>query len=152
MKNGDFFDRSDFVISYELLKLLEWLMKNDQKGLRQLISKAVENGILKNENGQDVKDPEKVQQVIVEFLVLVDSILQESVKEDETEEILQRALIPAVNNIDLNLHDSNSVANSLARATKTERSIEYLGQSPKDIFCKELLKNWRPDKKQTTVH
>jgi hypothetical protein len=40
----------------------------------------------------------------------------------------------------------------LARAANSEKSVEHVGRSPKEVFCKELLKNWRPDKKHTTVH
>jgi hypothetical protein len=148
MINDESFERGDryqFVISYELLMLLEWLIDHEHESLRALIKRAVDQGF----PGHGVRhmrgNPEDLQQNIVEFFDLLDSMLGQVVSEDEAENALQRSLVPAINNIDSTMYDSGAFMTSVAKATAAAGRAK--GVSAKEVLCKELLKRWKPHKK-----
>jgi hypothetical protein len=145
MINDESFDRYQFVISFELLKLLEWLIDHEQESLKQLIKRAVDHGFPGLGMHQMEGDPEELQQNVIDFFALIDALLHETVNEEEAENVLQRSLIPAINSIDATMYDSGAYSTSVAKATAAASRPK--GGSPKEILCKELLKRWKPHKK-----
>lgn len=138
-------DRYQFVISYELLMLLDWLIEHEHESLKALIKRAVDQGFPQRGVRKMHANPEELQQNIVEFFDLLDSLLCQTINEDEAENALQRSLVPAINNIDSTMYDSGAFMTSVAKATAAaERSK---GMSAKEVLCKELLKRWKPHKK-----
>ncbi len=142
------FERCQFVLSAELLKLLEWLIDFEQDSLKKLIKRAIQHGFIKQGLRYSANsNPEALQQSIIDFFTIIDIILHESINEDDVRQALKHDLIPALNNFDTNPYDSSSVAMSIHKATaKTHK-----GKDPKDVLCQELLKRWKPDK-QSTIH
>lgn len=150
MNNRQPFDRH-FIVSHELLNLLEWLVNHEQENIKKLIRCAVKHGFeIKNAPAPGAGDNEaetrELQTAIVNFLGLIDIILQDTVNEDDVEGVLQRSMIPALKNIDIAEHDSSSIATSVARATQAA-STKTAAVDSKDIFCRELLRRWKPHKK-----
>jgi hypothetical protein len=141
------FDRHQLVISYELLKLLEWLIDHEQDSLRKLTKRAIEQGFFIHPPNRHPSD-EELQQNIVEFFAILDAILHETISEDHMKNTTQRTLIPAINNIDSSMYKPSTLSASIAKATA---AAEKKGQDPKEIFCKELLKHWNPTKK-VSIH
>jgi hypothetical protein len=142
MINEGPFDRYQLVISYELLKLLEWLIDHEQDNLRKLIKRAVHKELFIRPSKIQPKE-EELQQNIVAFFAIVDAILHETISEDLVKNNQHRTLIPAINNVDSTLHNPSSISTSIAKATA---AAEKKGQDPKEILCKELLKRWKPAK------
>lgn len=146
MTNEGPFDYYQFVVSSELLKLLEWLIDYEHEGLKKLIKRAVEQGLIKpNMPKQQAHEPEEIQQNIVEFFTLLDILLQETIQEQSTQELLERSLIPAINCFDKTMYDSTTMATSIAKAAAVVDKSK--GETPKEVLCKELLKRWKPHKK-----
>lgn len=141
------FDRYQFVLSAELLKLLEWLIDYEQENLKKLIKRAVQQGFTKQGlHYHKANDPEQLQQSIIEFFTLIDILLHETVHEDEVQEALERGLVPSINNLDTNMYDSSTVATSIAKAAAAG---QQKGKNPKEVLCRELLKRWKPHKQST---
>jgi hypothetical protein len=165
MSRSDFNDEH-FVVSYELLKLFQWLLVHEQEALKKLVVNALAQG-LKYElaDSHDVSDcnktitdsatethrehteeeAEDLQEGMVDFFTLLEMILHETMTEDEATAILQRTMIPSIYHIDTNACDSTSVALSVEKATAAVQN--NTGENPKDVLCKELLKRWKPTKK-----
>jgi len=141
-------ETQNFVISYELLALLEWLIVNEHEGCRKLIQRAVKQGfnvndarLLQNEH------PEELQQNIIDFLALLDNQLNETVTGVEVETVLESTMLPSINNVDPSQYDQNAMQASIAKARAAAHKHK---ENPKETFCKELLKRWKPGRRPWT--
>lgn len=147
--NNEPFDRTQFVISYELLQLIEWLIEHEQENLKKLIKRSVENGLKTKSHTISNKHNEDLQNTIIELFGLLDGLLHEVIHEDADQIALERSLVPAIKQIDTASHDSSSIAISMAKATAAAEQRSTAGPSAKEILCKELLKRWKPTKKNS---
>jgi hypothetical protein len=145
----DFDTNNDqFTISVELLRLMQWIIEHDQEGLKRLMSRALSRGLNKKLNGaQDAvtEDSEHAHHSIIDFFLLMEALLIETVNENAVKDVLQRNLIPSVNRIDTTACDTDTVRFSLERATSKMQA--HPQESPRDLLLKELIKNWKPNKK-----
>jgi len=143
------FNGEQFVVSYELLKLLEWLIEHEQETLKKLLDNAMQRG-LRLELAQ-AEDPEQEKNIaalqgnIIDFFTLLETLTHETLHEHEIKNNIQRIMIPAIYHIDTTACDSTSVALSIAKATAAVEN--RTGENPKDVLCKELLRRWKPTKK-----
>lgn len=148
------FDRFDdqFVISPELLQLMDWIVQYESETLKRIIARALKNGLKKNNPllvDQDSTDlqPDEMQRGFVDFLMLMELLLQEVVHERSLKNAVQRNLVPALSAIDTSACDENTLQSSLAIATsQIERNPQA---NPREVLLKELLKQWKPHKKKT---
>jgi len=147
-ENGSF-DSNNFVISFELLALLQWLLEHEQESCRKLIRRAVKQGFnVKDVGLLQYDNPQDLQQNIIDFLALIDTQLHETINECEAEGAMHRTLLPTINNVDPSMHDVASISTSIAKA---RAAAEKESGNPKDIFCKELLRRWKPKKKKVII-
>lgn len=144
MINDESFDHYQFVISHELLKLLEWLIDHEQESLKELIKRAIDGGFPIQHIRHVSGDSDELQQNVIDFFALIEALLHEAANEDEAEKVLRRSLIPAINNIDSRMYDLGAFTTSVAKATAA--ASRQKGASPKEVLCKELLKRWKPHK------
>jgi len=152
---------NQFVISYELLCLLRWIIYNDSNKLKKIIKKALESGLreelLKRNNkidepfGQEGENPEStledIQMSMLDFFAMLEDLLIESLNEQTVKNALEKNLMPAIDQIDSSVCDDATVRFSIERATaKKERNKSP--QHLKEVLLKELLKRWKPRKKK----
>ncbi len=141
-----------FVISYELLCLLRWLIENDADKLKKLVSKALNSGLI-----QDIKqfeqlgdmnaDPdlvEEVQHSIIEFFGMLEILLLESIKEQGVQRAIEKKLMTTVDQIDATLCDDDTLRTSVEKATA--KSEQHPKENAQDLLYKELLRRWKPTK------
>jgi len=149
MNHDNFEYNNQFVISYELLELFKWLLDNEQEGVKKLVDKALRNGLNNQLNTHYRKNPsqEELQSDIIDFFMLLETILYEGINEDEIRKITQRNLLPAIDQIDSKVYDNSTLAATIARATMTAEN--HPERDAKDILCRELLKRWKPKKLST---
>ncbi len=148
MNNGPFDnDTQQFVVSFQLLQLLRWLFEHEQETLKKVVNRALKNGLdeMLFQPAGRCESEDELQQSIVEFFSLLETLLYESLHEDETKKLKERILIPAVDHIDAAVCDDTLVALSVAKAASAIESNPY--EDPKEVLCKELLKRWKPSKK-----
>jgi hypothetical protein len=144
------FDQEHFVVSYELLKLLQWLIENEQDTLKKLLHNALNHGLrseLAQAHDMQQEEAEGLQASIVDFFSLLEALMQETLHESEAKNYIQRTMIPAIYHIDSNSCDTTSVALSIAKATAAVE--KKTGEDPKDVLCKELLRRWKPSKERS---
>ncbi len=148
MDNGPFdHDMQQFVVSFQLLQLLRWLFEREQDALKKLVGRALKNGLdeMLLQSAQCEENEEELQQSIIEFFSLLETVMYESLHEDEAKKLKERILIPAADHIDTAACDDMLVAVSVAKAASTVESNPYA--DPKEALCRELLKRWKPSKK-----
>lgn len=151
MTNREFDTTNDqFTISIELLRLMQWIVEHDQEGLKRLISRAISQGLNKKITTQREDVPqtsEGTHHDIIDFFLLMETLLIESMNENVVKTALQKNLIPAVNAIDSAALDNQTVRFSLERATNQMQLNPQ--ENPRDLLLKEIIKNWKPNKKST---
>lgn len=142
---------NQLTVSYELLYLVQWLLENESDALKKLINHALENGLkqdLQTAINSELKNTEDIQYSIVDFLALLETLLHENISEQNMRRIMEKKLMPAIDNIDNKECDKATVDFSVEKATsKIENNPE---QNPQEILFQELLKCWKPNKKTIT--
>lgn len=152
MGNNNFDNPNDqFILSYELLLLMEWMVENDAESLKKFIAKAFKHGFAeKLKEAQKFKDlysPEELQNSLVDFLGLLEVLLYEVTNEQAVSKVMQKNLMPAIDHVDTLACDSSTVRSSVAIATsKLERNPQ---ENAQELFFRELLKRWKPSKNLT---
>ena len=148
IKSNNSNSNEQLIISYELLQLMEWMVEHESETLKKIISKALKRGfdeqLKQTKKYKELYSPEEMQNNIVEFLGLLEVLLIESTNEQETSTVIQKNLMPAIDHIDTNNCDSATLKSSIAVATS--RSQKNSKEKVQDIFLKELLKRWKPNK------
>src|SRR3990167_9423866 len=110
---------SQFVLSYELLALLQWLVDhNDNEDvIKKMIGKALKSGLQEELNlinqTEDVDMLNEMQHSISEFLHMLEVLLAEASKEHAIERARQQKLLPAIDQIDTSLCDDTTVRFSM---------------------------------------
>lgn len=155
--NNDSFNNNNnsaqqFVISYELLCLLRWLLEHDIEKLKKMVSKALATGLKEDikqfEQFGDVNtDPamiEEIQHSIIEFFSMLETLLLESMKEQAVQKAVEKNLMPTIDHIDSTICDDATVRSSVEKATA--KSEQHPKANAQELLFKELLKRWKPSK------
>ncbi len=141
-----------FVISYELLCLLRWLIENDGDKLKKIVGKALQSGLRDDikqlariENVES--NPELIEEVqysIVEFFSMLEILLLECNNEQAVQRAVEKNLMNTVDHIDSTLCNDDIVRTSVEKATaKSEMQPKA---NAHQLLYKELLKRWKPTK------
>lgn len=140
---------NQFVLSYELLSLLQWMVEHDAHILKDLIANALKSGLKQEIQRSDLKNTtqtlEGAQYSVLEFFSLLEALIAETINEHAVQSVLEKNLMPAIDQIDSTACDDATVRRSIEKATaKWELNPQ---DNPHDILFKELLKRWKPSKK-----
>jgi len=136
-----------FVISYELICLLKWLAEHEGPYLKRIINKALSSGLhkrLHKGEASDLFNLEDAQQSIIDFFCLLENIMLNSLNEQAVKHAVQKNLIPALEHIDSTVCDDAMIRFSIERASVKGNNSK---ESPQELFFKEILKRWKPSKK-----
>ena len=153
MNNDSFYSNSNtdnqFVLSYELICLLQWLMDHDDHKLKKIVADALASGLKKkfrkNNRLNDTMSLEDIQESIVDFFGMLEDLILESLNEQAVKKALEKNLMPSIDHIDATECDDATLRFSIEKATS---SIEKNPQeNPKELLFKELLRRWKPNKK-----
>lgn len=139
-----------FAISYELLCLLRWLVENDGDKLKKLITRAVGRGLNeKIEHIRTYSDSEALEDAhenIIEFFGTLEAMLIDTMQEQAINQAFERKLMPAIEQIDTTACDDTLVQVSLEKAHS--KIAHNPDKNPQEILLTEILKNWKPTKKE----
>ncbi len=142
-------NNSQFVLSYELLVLLRWLIDHDENKIKKIIGNALKSGLQEElqllDNTENVAELNELQHSITDFLSVLESLLIETTGEHIKEKARQQKLLPSVDRIDTTLCDDTTVRFSLEKATS--ELADNPNANAKELLFKELLKRWQPTDK-----
>lgn len=144
-------ESSQLTLSYELLHLIRWIIENEPEKLKAIIENALDSGLKEEFKQSYGSEQDKLTDAmhynIVDFLNLMEALLQDSINEHSVKNVLQKKLMPAIDQIDTTECDTYMVQESV------EKASNEFEQDPKtnaqDLLFRELLKSWNPDKKTT---
>jgi hypothetical protein len=145
-------EQTQFVISYELLCLLHWIVEHDYEKLKKIITKSLSSGlkeelnrISQRPNTLSEEEAHEMQQSIIDFFALLEGALVDSLHDHALQKAMEKKLMPAIEHIDMAICDDATVRSSLEHAsTKIEHaSIDHA----QEVLFKELLRRWKPSKK-----
>ena len=83
---------------------------------------------------------------MLDFFAMLEELLIESLDEQAVENALEKNLMPAIDQIDSSVCDDATVRFSIEKAT-SKREKNKSPQHLKETLLKELLKRWKPRKK-----
>ncbi len=144
--------KDQLVISYELLQLMEWIVEHESESLKKLIIRALKRGfddqLKQSQNYKELYSAEDMQNNVIDFLALIEALLIEATNEKEVDSIIQKNLMPAIDHVDTSNCDSSTLKSSIAIASsKIHKNSK---ENVQEIFLKELLKRWKPNKNNSS--
>lgn len=155
MANKTVLEHDDqFVISYELLHILHWILKHEKKGLMQLVKQAFMKGAGTHNNNdlyEQIQESEDVQNSIVDFLTFLEHEVATHSNEESTKHILQGKLLQTLDHIDKKAFDPTIIHASM-KATAKKVNPEQQTHQAEELFLKELLKKWQPKNKNKKLN
>ncbi|HEB41443.1 MAG TPA: hypothetical protein ENI08_00295 [Candidatus Dependentiae bacterium] len=143
-------NNTQLTISYELLYLLQWLIEYDDSRLKQMITRALNQGLRKEmqktEKSNELVD-EMCYHTIIDFFELMEELLAESIEEHIEKKAREKNLMPAIDQIDSTVCDDATMLFSIERTTTKIENDPNI--NPKEQLFKELLRSWKPHNKNT---
>lgn len=146
--NNDFFSNNNaqFVLSYELLHLLQWLEKYETDKLHKIISKALANGLYETiQQVNTIADATTTQEAhhsIIDFFELLNELLTDTIKQHATKKARETNLSQTIDQIDTTICNDAIVRSSVEKATRV--TTLNANNNQKEQFFIELLKQWKP--------
>ena len=139
-----------FTLSFEFLYVLKWLSENYPNKLQKIIQEALETGLssklLLIKNNPKSCDNNSLQNGIIQFLELLESIYFKVSNEQLNNKAFEKDLIPKINQIDPNSCNETSIYTTVENTIK--KATQEKSKNPKAILFTELLNQWKPGKKQ----
>jgi len=153
MKQDTFFEDDQFIISYELLHVLHWLLKHEEAELSRLVTQAFVKGFEDKIKQQDVyaklQHSDDLQNSIVNFFSFLEDHVASISNVENSKKIIDHNIIKALDHIDPKRFDYETIK-STVRAT-AEKINPKSKTTPKELFLKELLKHWNPKKEKSNT-
>jgi hypothetical protein len=149
MENQYPFDESQFILSYELLHLLQWLVQKNPAALKRVVGQALEKGLREDIELQKSTvqrhDPEILQRAVLDFFSLLENALHDVPAVSDELVVEPVVMSDTFDQLDSTLYEKDELSLCLARV---KRVIKKGGPaSAREALYKELLKNWRPKDK-----
>jgi hypothetical protein len=141
-------DTSQVTLSYELLHLIRWIVENEPEQLKTIIDNALQNGLNKDFKQKQMSEEsasEAMHYSIVDFLTLMEIMLNDSVNEQTMKNVVEKKLMPALDHIDTTECDTAIVKGSAKRASSQIEA--HPNSSAQELLFQELLRSWNPNKK-----
>ena len=153
MKHDTFFEDDQFVISYELLHVLHWLLKYEETELSKLITQAFIKGFEDKIKQQDVyakiQHSDELQNSVVNFFSFLEEHIATISNSESNKKIMDQNIIKTLDHIDPKRFDYETIKSTvLATAEKIKPESKT---SPKELFLKELLRQWNPKKEKSNT-
>lgn len=142
-----------FVISYELLYLLDWLLKYQEAELSQIVTQAFLKGYeekLKQQTLYDqIQRSDNIGHSITKFLNFLENTITDVYQMQQEKKISHQNIIKTLDQIDPDIIDYETIKSTvLATADK----LDLINQEEaRRLFLKELLKQWNPHKEKDKI-
>lgn len=152
---------SSLSLSFELIYLMGWLLKNEKKMLNALVKHAIKKGLahdLKEMNPSDLGDmSDKLYKVILDFLVYLEDSLAKNLDSVDLDSKTEDAILPAVKKLDYDHLDLKTIRLSMQQAKSQlsnnpdgpqENDVTFVEDAQKLLY-EQILKNWAPNNNET---
>lgn len=147
----DFFSHDDqYAISYELICLFDFIIKNNPKQLEALIDLSIKTGLYEEIKSKKIQKQayidNNIHDIILDFFDFLEHAIHNSLAKKRSKVINDKKIIPQLHHIDISVCNQSLISSSIEEAAdKTEKNPQL---SVKDQALKDLLANWKPGKKR----
>lgn len=152
---------SSLSLSFELIYLMGWLLKNDQAKLKKLVAEAVEQGFIEEVDAMSDADylllSDQMQSTVEQFMDYLEDAITESVQGADAHNGVCKDLAPLLKKFDTDAVDQKTVSLAMQQTKKKLsykkkqgdkiNAIAVTEAEANDILFERLLKNWNPSKK-----
>lgn len=155
MANKTFLENDDqFIVSYELLHILQWLLTYEKEAFTDLVQQAYIQGTQNLKNNSDLyeqmEESEYLQNSVLDFFTFLEKEVGAIANAESIKHIMQKNLLKTLDHIDPKVFDPIIIRESMqVTADKVHPKRNY---QAKDLFLKELLKKWHPKKEKNKKH
>lgn len=151
---------SSLLLSFELIYLIEWLLKHEKPRLKLFIKHAVKNGLGEKLQTADFSEDvttnnEELHNTILDFIEYIESTIHDSLKEKGAASLeIREDLASSLKNINLSNVDPSTIWISVKQAETTiNRKLRQNTENTKppktkEVLLEKILKNWTPPKKE----
>lgn len=151
MKHDTFFEDDQFVISYELLHVLHWLLKYEEEEMSRLVTQAFIKGfeekMLQPDMYSKIQDSEDLQNSVEHFFNFLEHHTAALASSETSKKIMDHNIIKTLDHIDPKRFDYETIKSTvLATADKIKPKNQT---NAKELFLKELLRQWNPKKEKS---
>ena len=151
MKHDTFYEDDQFVISYELLHVLHWLLKYETLELSKLVTdafiKGCEDKIKHHDMYDKIQQSDELQNSIINFFNFLEEHIATISNSEDNKKIIDPYIIKALDHIDPKRFDYETIKSTvIATAEKMKPTNK---RNSKELFFKELLKQWNPKKEKS---
>ncbi|MFA5998651.1 MAG: hypothetical protein WC747_01360 [Candidatus Babeliales bacterium] len=151
MKHDTFFEDDQFVISYELLHVLHWLLKYEEEEMSKLVTQAFIKGFEGKMKEPDmyakIQHSDELQNSVVHFFNFLEHHTAALANTEGSKKIMDHNIIKTLDHIDPKRFDYETIKSTvLATADKIKPKNQTRA---KELFLKELLRQWNPKKEKS---
>jgi hypothetical protein len=145
------FEEYNIIVSAELLRLLQWILEQEQDLLKSLIKKALHDPHSLREHSTFAPTTnEDMKEQITQFFAVLDALIQEVNQEEAAQQDFNHLLVPAIHHVDVSQCNQETIAKSINKLSAS--SGVKTSPEAKEIFCRALLRNWTPQSDKQTVN
>ncbi|MBP6869909.1 hypothetical protein KBC04_03440 [Candidatus Babeliales bacterium] len=150
MAHKAFLENDDqFIVSYELLYILQWLLTYEKEAFTHLVHKAFVQGN-SQETYDQVEEAEYLQNSVIDFFSFLEEEVEHASENESMKHVMQKNLLKTLDHIDPKIFDPAIIKASMMATA--ERLHPQRNHQAKDIFLKQLLKKWTPKKDKNKKH
>ncbi len=143
----------NLILSFELISLLDWMLKNKKFEIDQIITQAIKNGQIKVDEQSDYKaDSLWAHEIIQSFINFMEKTIKSAIeKVDILEAQLREQLTELADNVDLSAFDDVAILqgfkqakNQISKNETTQKNFVFSKKLLKQILMQRILENWQP--------
>ena len=151
MKKDSHVQGDQFVISYELLHVLYWLLKYEEVELSKLINKSFSKGIKEKTNRHDALSElqlsDEMQNSIINFFTFMEQEISD-ITDQEATKLMTKDMIKDLDHFDPKQVDYSTVKETISRNANKLYTSKYSSRT-RTHFLKDLLRQWKPQKEKS---
>lgn len=143
----------NLILSFELISLLDWMLKNKKFEIDQIITQAIKNGHIKVDEQSDYKAGSLwAHEIIQSFINFMEKTIKSAIeKVDILEAQLREQLTELADNVDLSAFDDVAILqgfkqakNQISKNETTQKNFVFSKKLLKQILMQRILENWQP--------
>lgn len=144
---------NNISLSFELICLMSWLLKNEKQAVNALIKQAVKHGFTENlelmgeqENGLM---SEQLYTTVLDFLIFLENSLIKQLDDAVTSNSDQKELLPTLKKIDAHFDSRTllaSIRQAKSRLAKYNKKLQDENKKEtQQVLFESMLTNWKPN-------
>ncbi len=148
-------------ISFELICLISWLLKNEKAMINTLVKHALDNGFVeemaKFDTANHADVAEHLYSNLITFLEYLEKTLFKHIEHVSLDQKTKEAIFPTLQKLETDNLDFKTMWLSMQQTkarVKTEKPLlqqkdHVVAAQAADILFEELLKHWKPNNNET---